>query len=536
MRRREFVAGTLTSLAVQPALAAPATGIIVEVDLNGQTYRYDGTTGVDLGAYSDPQGKFVQDCVRVNQPQSPLSVFIRPDRGSDRLEVVFELGRSWTNEEPKNLGQYRARIIKGSTVLATVNVPAHYWFSRWRWQSAPRPVRATPAQLMDQGLVPRLSDSLHPFTELYRKAETYEPMGLAGLAAYMPTTGERPEIGLVTEPQAQYLCLQNGAALATLLAQAEAAGTEPWNVRDEKTNAPLDLFAYPKVTVYGPKAGQPYIRRAETPVNCDDAHQPNLAYVPFLLTGDPYYLEQMQFMAQYNVLYRPWDYRYRTTQVRGEAWSLRSWATVAKTTPANVPKWLLPQAYWQRLLDTYFDWYTKNFVSGKETVRTVFRTTEEDFGGNNLGFSEHTYIQTWQDEFMAAVMGWMVLMGHSKWKPVFEWKVGSTIARTNGTSGWPRSYCTTIVMAMRSSAAVPWLQNWKQAWDVTAPILKYSVKDPDQLELDESGNYFPYTRGVLVLAKHLEIPGADPCLNWADGQLRRLLAAKKPFPYKWALV
>ena len=84
MRRREFVVTGLTGLVASPAFGAIAPGTTVEIELEGQTYRYDSTTGVDLGPYTDPQGQFVQDCVRVDHPQLPLSIFIRPDRGSDR--------------------------------------------------------------------------------------------------------------------------------------------------------------------------------------------------------------------------------------------------------------------------------------------------------------------------------------------------------------------------------------------------------------------------------------------------------------------
>lgn len=538
MRRREFVVTGLSGLMATPAWSAAATGIAVEVVLNGQTYRYDGATGIDLGAYSDPQGQFVQDCFRVNHPALPLSIFIRPDRGADRLEVVFELGRLWVTTEPQNLPQYQAKIIRGPTTLATIDVPFHYWRSRWRWQSAPRPIRTTAAQLMGQWLIPPLSDKLRPLATPMRTVPEYSPMGLADLMAYMGASGERPEIGLVTELQAQYLCTGNDAARAAFFAQAEAAGTYPWNLRDEKTNAPFDTLAYPRATTYGDRAGDPYFRGAPVVrggAQWDSAHQPALSYLPFLLTGDPYHLEQMQLIASANVLWRPWDYRYRTTQIRGEAWAMRTWAQVAKVTPTNVPKWMLPQAHWQKLLDTYLDWYLKTFVASQESTRSVFRTTMQTFGDSRDGPIEGAHTQPWQDDFLASVFGWMVLMGHSQWRPVFEWKIGSNIARTNGQSGWIRSVCTPVVMVMRSSKDVPWVKTWKESWDLTAAHLKIEVSDPNRLDLNQLF-YFPYTRGALVLAKHLQIPGVDPCLEWAEGELSRATATRKPFPYKWALV
>ncbi|HET7086100.1 MAG TPA: hypothetical protein VFI23_15095 [Rhizomicrobium sp.] len=508
---------------------------MVEVELDGQTYRFDSASGADLGPYSDPQGQFVQDCIRVDHPQLPLSVFIRPDRGSDRLEVVFESGRLWGGAgEPRPLNKYRARIFRGSTSLASVDVPPHYWFARWRWQSKPRPIRANPAQLMDQWLVPRLSEQLRPRSDTFRPIEIFAPMGVANLLPYMPSSGERPEIGLLTEYQAQYLCNGNDTALNILLAQAEAAGTFPWIMRDEKTNGPLDTLAYPRVTTYQ-QGGDPFIRTINQAVTADAAHQPALTYVPYLLTGDPYYLEQLQFQASFNVVWRPWAARYRTTQIRGEAWSLRTWAQAARITPAQVPKWLLPQSHWQKLLDSYLAAYLKNFVANPEAPYAIFRTTEQGFGDNRGGLLAGTYGYPWQDEMLTAVIGWTVLMGHSSWRPVFEWKIGSTIARTNGQTGWLRADCTTYNIVLRTSPDAPWVKSWKEAWDLTAAAFKLTVSDPDRLDLSQI-YYFPYTYGALVLAKHLEIPGAGPCLDWANGELSRAVANKHPLPFKWALV
>ena len=38
-----------------------------------------------------------------------------------------------------------------------------------------------------------------------------------------------------------------------------------------------------------------------TPWTLDRAHQPSLAYIPYLMTGDLYYLEEMHFWASYDL-------------------------------------------------------------------------------------------------------------------------------------------------------------------------------------------------------------------------------------------
>ena len=52
------------------------------------------------------------------------------------------------------LGAYTATITRDGETLATVEAPKHYYYSRWRWQSAPRPVTTTVAELLAAKLVP----------------------------------------------------------------------------------------------------------------------------------------------------------------------------------------------------------------------------------------------------------------------------------------------------------------------------------------------------------------------------------------------
>src|SRR5690242_11964259 len=212
----------------------------------GSTYDYHESAGEDLGEYLDPG--FAQRCVRVVHREFPLIVWMRPDAVGDRVEVVFELGRIFA-ARPDDLGPYRAKIVRGNDTLAVVEAPGHYVWSRWRWQSAPRPIRRSAASLLADRLVPPFSRAAS--TRLPSQAgPRYRPMELAGLIPDMPRTGERDDIGLLTECQAEFLATESAAALATLLAQGEASGTQPWHFRDERTAAPLDYDRHPRAGSY----------------------------------------------------------------------------------------------------------------------------------------------------------------------------------------------------------------------------------------------------------------------------------------------
>lgn len=75
---------------------------------------------------------------------------------------------------------------------------------------------------------------------------TYTITGLAGLNAYMATTADRDEIGPITEAQGKWIGTGSNEALEDMLAQAEASGTIPWHMRDEKTGAPFNFDQSPR--------------------------------------------------------------------------------------------------------------------------------------------------------------------------------------------------------------------------------------------------------------------------------------------------
>lgn len=539
MHRRSVLLGGLSAvLPVSASRAAPGASaagpLALEIDIDGRAFRYEETGGRDLGDYRDPAGQFVQGCVLATNPGLPLQVMFRRDRGSPRFEIVVELGRAFGGGAPANLGAYRARVLAGTAPLGAVEVPAHYWFSRWRLQSTPRPVRVDPRELIAQGLLPAYDGRALPVGGPEGKAQDYTPMGLAGVTGYMGTTGERDDIGPLTEPQAEFVCVRSRPGLLTTMSQAEAGGTIPWNIRDARTNAPVDPVANPHATIYGPGPDNVVIPRTATPISPDVAHQPALAFLPFLLTGDPYHLETLQFQSTFNTLFFLWQRRLDTGQVRGQAWSLRTLAQNARVTPDQVPSWLLPRRVWTTLLDRQRDEMLRRFVRNPEPPRAVFRTTDQNFGDRATGpLGAGTYIAPWQGEFDVFILGWLVSMGFKDWEPVYRWALGSTIARTDGRSGWVRAYGTPYVMALRADRNAPWARSWSEAWALNAAKQNWKAADPDHWQ--GTPTYLNYSWAVLSQARRLGVAEAGPCFAWADGQIRDLARQGHRFPYKWSV-
>ena len=515
LTRRKILRGASAGIAIASSnsVFAQTPSLSAVVTLGGQSFTFNESTGRDLGDLVSAIGGFTQRCVLSSAINCPLTIYFRPDRTSDRVEVVFELGACLSGV-PLNLGAYNAKIYRNGVLLANIDVPDHCWFARWRWQSAARPVVADVASLIAQNLLPPFDRSAitggttqtctttnagrpgggvttcvtstvaaalsATAPALPTSIKTYTTMGLAGLQAYMPNTGERDDIGLVTEAQAQYICTGNLTALAQLRAQGEAAGTCPWHLRDENTNAPLNYRTYPDASWYSPSVANPYIKQTTSPVTLDAAHMPAVAYVPYLLTGDPYHLEDLQFMANWCWGALPPKYRPTIAQSRQFAWYLRTLAQCVRVTPAAVPSWLLPRTYWAGFLDQNRAFLETNYVNSADALRAVFRSTGETGVARDEGATAPggTWVDPWQEEFLASVLGWIVGMGFPEWRTAFDWKIGSTLSRTGTTSGWVRARATPYRMILRDTATSPFARSWAECWAKSLSIAKLTFTDP----------------------------------------------------------
>lgn len=584
-----------TPLLQAASSSSSAAPLIVRVSVDGQKHEFEEARGRDLGDFVGHG--FVQRCVLVTVPDLPLTVLMRPDRNSERVEVVFELGRLWSGP-PRHFPGYAVEISRGDKVLAKIDVPRHFWFARWRWQSAPRPVTASLRDLIASGLLPPYaSASQKPAAaaatapappapaptpsnegpslpaaqqvgEIHRApngqlvvgeaaapaptprptpeptktptrpatpSSAYSIMGLAGITPYMPTTGERGDIGPITETQGRWLVTGADDALRGLLAQAEASATVPWHMRDERTGAPLDFERYPKAGWYGREQNEPFIPGLGSDATPDGAHQPALTYLPYLLTGDPYFLEALQFQMTWCLGQSPASVRggsdgiIRHDQSREYAWTLRDLIQLVKVTPKSTPGWLLPWAYWERRLDNNRRWFEETFVRNPNPLHSVFRVATAFGGSRDDGPLKYgTYYAPWEEDMLAFILGWAVLMGFDSWRPIFSWKIGSTIARSNGKSGWVRAHASPYRIALRRSRDAPIVASWAEAWTLNAELQKFQAADPNRWA-DSDITYLGYARGALALAARLGTAGAEECFLWADEQAR----SHGQLAYKW---
>jgi len=104
----------------------------------------------------------------------------------------------------------------------------------------------------------------------------------------------------------RYLLTMSPASKAIVLAHGDLAGSWPIHVRSRSTGRIMTLEERTRFWLDSRGKDRPVWKPDRHPpdpkqirLDPDLAHQPSLAYVPYLVTGDFYYLEEAYFWADY---------------------------------------------------------------------------------------------------------------------------------------------------------------------------------------------------------------------------------------------
>lgn len=466
----------------------------------GSVATFNGSAAVDKGDYI---GEFVRQksFMATNAGFPDWRVWFRVDADSTtgtritqpatgwRDEIIVEYGRT-TNGTPANrTTSYTATVKKAGSTVATISVPYHFWFSRWRYQSSQRPVVRTPASLIARqwlpkfgstGLYGRTADAIDTTWTGPFMAPTQVTTGnYAGSSVWNPFMGQggdHDELGYLTEQAASYVIFSNANSLRTVRAQGEWCGNWCMHLREDSTgNMPSFRDTTTKVKSVGGTVNEVVIpaNQASFPgfVDLDyntggiGAHWYANANLPWLLFDDPFLLEELQFGANLRILYASSPRSAYALpgmmppqQDREFVWGLRDLFLLSKTCPTTVPVWLRPQSYWQSCLEDCRQ-YLLLYVNSPARVHAVFRC-----------WTRVEASAAWENAWGSAVIGNGILAGFTQWQSVFDWSIGKQIAMTNGTSGWSREWpCPYIVSFINNGAYYNQIDGRWQPFTDTSP-------------------------------------------------------------------
>jgi len=263
-------------------------------------------------------------------------------------------------------------LLNGQTVFSKTGVQ-HYYLTRWRkifetGTTALATVKDDPAPANRAKVLPPY---LSLVTNVVNTAigSNYDILNAGALNTNMPEHGGRPELAPYPDWTARYLVHRDAAQRTFVLLHGDLAGSWPVHVREPEGSASTGVGSERFVSLdqrpnlwydeRAQNAGFDYVKGSPMPIReygsvtpgpgqspliPDNAHQPSLAYVPYLLTGDRYYAEEMAFWAEYSMLRTyPADGNrgsqgiLEANEVRGYGWALRNLVDAAALYPDGSP-------------------------------------------------------------------------------------------------------------------------------------------------------------------------------------------------------
>jgi hypothetical protein len=216
---------------------------------------------------------------------------------------------------------------------------------------------------------------------------TYTPNWLGTTRAFMSDTGYGNFIGILPNWSAGY-CASGGDERAYKATIVNGMASGSWHVhyRDETHgHEPLKFTDFPDISDNW--GGTPTVPASTGGVNQKDginalpdrSHQPSLGFLPWLLTGRWYFLEEHLFWVTWNYLQSNYVTRegakaiYFDDQIRSRGWALRSHAQALAIIPDTHPCYLSLKSSWEYNTDAY-------------EARHITGTRDSGAWVNNLGW------------------------------------------------------------------------------------------------------------------------------------------------------
>jgi hypothetical protein len=327
------------------------------------------------------------------------------------------------------------------------------------------------------------------------------------LTVPMNAHGGRPEIAPYPDWTAQYLVHKRPDQRAFMLRHGELAGSFGVHIKegdgvglisiDERPNFWLDSRADPD----GRPRNASLRGRAEPG---DNAHQPSLAFVPYLVTGDRFFLDEMKYWANFCLLWTFQDSYSRQrggadgllvpNEVRGIGWALRNLADAA----AYVPDGDDMQAYLRHKVINNLTWLDQYAAGHSTPLGTLFpmRRPEDDQWG------PYTWIALWEHSYVAWAIDRAQQHGFAPGAVLRDRIVKLQLKLfSSEQDGFARSHAGAYVLAVgtRSGQSVTYFPTIGEVFRITH---KYGNFRP--LE----GYYGAEARLMLLIAKRLHLPGA----------------------------
>lgn len=374
----------------------------------------------------------------------------------------------------------------------------HYAKTRWKktfwWGTAPAVhIAHNKAYMIEAGAVSNYKSDLVGSTVSIdvAKANMAEngDIGQNGITkSYMAGPGAAPGIGILPEWVAMYVVNQGKDAKDTMLKQADLSGSWPTIFRDKTTNQPINFATYPFASAVYNEADA---YNAATGLNeripdstlsaglavCnnipDTAHHPDFNYVPYMVTGDHFYMEGMLFAQRFVVLSNNPASNYRDgrknlwwpEQPRGFAWAMRTTLHAYYLVPTNH----VLRADLAYQINANYSWINTNYLvpnAPSANALGVYIGSPYTFPYATAKGAQ-TGISPWQDSFITQVVGRAVELGLDEWLPFLQFKTKFSVGMYTSGSAFCWQWGGDYKFAVRDGVGSPVYSTFSQIKDAT---------------------------------------------------------------------
>lgn len=412
--------------------------------------------------------------------------------GKDRpLRIEVDVENTWMWVPGPRTEFYDATITANGKTILTQTGMGQMAQTRWRktfWWSTPADVfvKQDLSYLKKARVVPsynpKSSITEAALADAYKKflATDRRPLETGIITHYMPQTGGRGDIGPFPKWTVLYLLTMDKRAYEMTMVSADLSGSYGAHFRNEKTGRPGTTEEFPKISTNANYVGKPgNLEKPDTGgvrynIVPDPSHEPSLAFIPYLVTGERYYLEELQFWSQWNAWgTAPATHGYEKglvgwQQPRGQGWSLRTLAQAAYITPDNDPiKATLGREMAANLAD-YNAKYTNN--NNSNVFHGVVQMNKE--------------FSPWQDDFVTWSAGYLAGLGFGDAAPYAKWKGNNPVQRITNPD-----FCFVIGTAYRmevQGSDGSLLKSWADARTLTLNRFKKIDVNPATLACGSS--------------------------------------------------
>jgi hypothetical protein len=345
--------------------------------------------------------------------------------------------------------------------------------------------------------------------------ERSDILNFGKMVMYMPTGGGREDIGPYPDWTAQYVVHKTASLREYMLANGDLAGSWSGHYAKDDPSSIVTVNEKPDYW-FDQRAGE-----GNKPLNNlrgvtnapDGAHVPSLAYVPYLITGDRYYSDEMLHYANHAVLGSYPGYNSRlgeqglilSNEMRGWAWRFRDITDAANYLPDN---------------HRYKDYFTGIRDNNLKAIDKYSDDNPSPLGfipfNTNTSGDFVTVAFPWQYAYMAWSLDHAIRQSTAANGSVMRDRILTlALASLNSAPDFPPEYATMYwpAIGVRTEAGgIRYLSTWKELFDANFRNEDGSLKPPPAW----AGNYGNEMHMLMVLAKQAGLPNAASGLTWVD--------------------